>query len=62
MAKMNGIELKDATSNFERKILGLIEEQRKAIEYGRVNIELVITNGKVVLVELRSTQQTYKMD
>lgn len=62
MPKQNNIELKDATSNWERKLLGILDEQKTNLRYGRINIDIVINNGKIVLVELQATKKTYKLD
>jgi len=62
MAKVNNVELKNPTTNYERKILGIIEDARKDLEYGRISLEIVITNKKIVLVELESTKKTFKLD
>ncbi len=55
-------KFKNATSNWERKLLAIIEDERRSISFGSISVELKITNGKVVLVELRGTTKTYKMD
>lgn len=62
MPKQNNIELKNASSNWERKLLGILDEQKTNLKYGRINIDVVVNNGKVVLVELQATKKTYKID
>ncbi len=53
---------KDATSNWERKLLAIIDSQKKDISFGSISIDLKITNDKVVLVELKGITKTFKMD
>jgi len=62
MPKQNNIELKNASSNWERKLLGILDEQKTNLKYGRINIDIVVNNGKVVLVELQATKKTYRID
>ena len=54
--------MKEATTNKEKQILGIIDELRKDIAFGRITLELVITNSKIVLVEVQKTKKTIKLD
>jgi len=55
------MELKNPTSNNERRILALIEEQRTNMTFGKILLELTITNGKISLVELSSVKKSEKL-
>ena len=62
MPKQNNIELKNASSNWERKLLGILDEQKTNLKYGRINIDIVVNDGKVVIVQLQATKKTYRID
>jgi len=49
--KINGINLKQAESNQEMLLLGLVEEISKTMEYGKFTIELAVRKGKLTHVE-----------
>ncbi len=55
-------KLKEPTSNWERRLLAIIDDQKKDISFGNISIKLQITNDKVTLVELSGVTKTFKMD
>jgi len=62
MGKINGVELKEADSNFERAILGLIFEESKKLGYGRLNIEVVVHNSKVTHIDCYTTKRSLSVN
>ena len=53
---------KDADTTWERKLLAIIDKSRKDMEFGAISINLKITNGKVVIVELKDVIRSFKLD
>lgn len=63
MAKMiNGCPLKEATTDTERAILGLIDEEAVKLRYGRLNIEVVIHNGKLTHIDCYTTKRSLSVN
>lgn len=44
--KINGITLKEADTNLEKMILGIISEESSRMQHGKLTIEIVVRNGK----------------
>lgn len=59
---INGVQLKEAESNFEKAILGLIEDEAKKLGYGRLNIEVVIHNNRVTHIDCYSTKRSLSVN
>ena len=53
---------KEISSNWERRLLAIIDQSKKEMEFGAISINLKITGGKVVLVELKDVVKSYKLD
>lgn len=63
MAKIiNGIELKEAETNFERAILGLIDEEAKKLRYGRVTIDIIVHNSKITHIDSYTTKRSLSVN
>lgn len=63
MAKMiNGIPLKEAETNTEKAILGLINDEANKLLYGRLNIEVVIHNGKITHIDSYTTKRSLSVN
>ncbi len=48
--RINGIELRDAQTKIERLLLGLLAKEISGMAYGKINIELGVTEGKMSYV------------
>ena len=55
------IKQKTVTTSQEREILGIIDDEAKQIGFGKLSIELIIKDGKIVRVEASSTKKEYKL-
>lgn len=55
-------KIKEPTSNWERRLLAIIDAQKKDISFGSIAVEIKITNDRVTVVELRGITKTFKMD
>jgi len=63
MAKViNGVKLKEAETNFERAILGLIDEEAFKLGYGRLTIEVVIHNRKITHIDCATTKRSLSVN
>lgn len=59
---INGIVLKEAENNFEKAILGLIEDEAKKLAYGRLTVEVIIHNSKVTHIDCYSTKRSLSVN
>lgn len=55
---INGNPLKEASSNIERALLGLLDKTAQSVDYGEVSIEAVIKKGEIKSIKLTSKSQT----
>lgn len=55
------MKYKNPTSNVERELLAIIEEERENIAYGKIGLEISIKANKLVSVEISSIKKTRKL-
>lgn len=55
------MELKNATSNHERRLLALIDKYVKNLSFGKIQVEITIQNNKITIVEVGSIKETMKL-
>lgn len=49
---------KNPTSNYERMILALIDEQRQNIQFGKISLEINIRGGKICSAEITTIKKS----
>lgn len=55
------MKYKNPTSNVERELLAIIEDERENISYGKIGLEILIKADKLVSVEISSIKKTRKL-
>lgn len=55
-------EFKNPTSNYERKILALIDEQRQGISFGKISLEINIRGGKICSAEITTIKKSVDLN
>jgi len=60
LKQINKMPLKEAETNQEKQLLGLVDKEAKDIQYGKIEIDLTITGGKVVNVAVVKIKKNIK--
>jgi len=55
------MDYKDPTSNHERRLLAIIDNERKNMSFGKIALEISIQNNKISVVEISSVKKTIKI-
>jgi hypothetical protein len=56
------MKLKNATSNHEKQLLAVLDENVKSINFGKIILEVSVRNNKICLVEVSAIKKTLKFD
>lgn len=59
--EINSIPLKDAENNEERKLLGILSQQSKDIQYGKLTLDITIQAGKIVGLSIEKIKTNIKI-
>lgn len=59
---LGGVILKEADSNTEKKLLGVLDDQSKYIGHGKINLQIFVRDGRMERVEIIESRKSIKLD
>jgi len=62
LKEINKIPLKEAETNKEKQLLGLIDKEAKDIQYGKIELDITINGGNIVNVAVVKIKKNIKFN
>jgi len=59
--QINKIPLREAETNSEKRLLGLLAKEAEEINYGKFTLELTVSGGKVVGISIEKIKTNVKL-
>jgi len=60
--EINNIKLKEADTNIEKRILGIIDDEVERIDYGKIILEITVSASKIKNIKVVEKSKSYQFD